>query len=453
MFESFFSALFVIEDILWSYIGVPSLVILGLVLSYQSNFVQIRKFPAVVKTFLGFFRPQNSGDQGIHPLKAFFACIGGCVGVGNVVGIATAAQIGGPGALFWIWVTAIIGMLVKYGEVYLGVKHRVSDGKGGYNGGPMYFLQRVFKNPWIPNLICLLLCVYGVEVFQFSVITSSVTTNFGFNPFLVSFTLLGLVMYAGAGGIKRVGSIASAFIPIFVVIYLSMGFWVLLNNIQELPGMLATVFQSAFTGHAAVGGFAGSVIMTTVSQGVRRACYTGDLGIGYASVIHSESSATSPEKQASLVIFDIFLDTFIICTTSVSIILVTGVWQEALPASMLVQTALEGYFPFIPYFMPVLLFLLGYSTINAYFVVGLKCAQFLAPKWGKMLYFGYAAVALTVFSFVETTQAQAAMAIAGGLLLVFNCIGIFALRKEISYNFDEVEGKEPVAQEVAILQD
>lgn len=437
MFETFFSGLYLLEDFLWSYIGVPSLVLLGIVLSVQSNFAQIRKFPAVVKTFLGFFRLRDSAHQGIHPLKAFFACIGGCVGVGNVVGIATAAQIGGPGALFWIWATAIIGMLVKYAEVFLGVRYREQDGQGGYNGGPMYYLQRVFKNKWIPNLICLLLCVYGVEVFQFSVIASSITTNFGLNPYLVSFTLLGMVMYAGLGGIKRVGSISSAFIPLFVFIYLGMGIWVLLNNLTEIPAMLATVFQSAFTGHAAVGGFAGSAIMTTVSQGVRRACYTGDLGIGYASVIHSESSVSIPEKQAALVIFDIFLDTFIICTTSVSVILITGVWQEAIPASLLVQSALQIYFPFMPYFMPVLLFLLGYSTINAYFVVGLKCAKFLSPRWGKTFYFGYAILALSIFSFVDTTQAQAVMAIAGGLLLVFNCIGIFSLRKEISYDFDQ----------------
>lgn len=434
--EQFFAYLETVENFVWEYAGFPAIMLLGLYLSIQSNFVQIRKLPAVVKTFIGFLTYSDRNKTGVHPLKAFFACVGGCVGVGNIVGICTAAQIGGPGALFWIWITAIAGMMIKYAEVFLGLLTRVPDGKGGYNGGPMYFMQRVFKTRFVPNLVGLLLCVYGVEVYQFSVVTHSISSNLDINLYVVTFVLLGLVIFAGSGGVQRVGSISSTIIPFFVILYMAMGGWVLIQNFNAIPSILKSVFASAFTGQAAFGGFVGSTMIQTISQGIRRGCYTGDVGIGYASVIHSESSTQVPEKQASLAIFDIFLDTFLICTTSVMVILVTGLWHEPMEASLLVQSALGKYFPYMHFFMPLFLFLLGYSTINAYFCVGLKCAKLLGPKRGHIYYYGYAVFVLMVFSFVDTTQAQSVMAIVGGLLLILNCYSIFKLRDQISYNLD-----------------
>jgi AGCS family alanine or glycine:cation symporter len=445
----------VIENILWTYFGVPLVIFLGLYLSIKSNFFQIRQLPTVFKTFLGFLRVRKSEDErGVHPLKVFFAAVGGCVGIGNIVGICTAVQLGGPGALFWIWVTALAGMILKYSEVYLGLKYREPNGKGGYNGGPMYFLTRVFKRSWVPQLVCLLLCVYGVEVYQFSVISTSITSNLGLNPYFVTATLLLLVIFAGSGGVRRVGNISSKSLPIFVVIYVGMGGWVLLNNLAVLPDVFKQIFVSAFNGHAAVGGFAGAGIMASMSYGIRRGCYTGDIGVGYASVIHSESSVQVLEKQAALAIFDIFLDTFIVCTTSLSLILATGIWQEPLEAGMLVQMALGQYFPYMHFFMPFFLFLLGYNTINAYFCVGLKCAEHLSPRWGRFVYYGYAVLVLLLFSFLGTNQAQTVMAISGVSLLLINGYGIFLLRNEISFNLEPIpaiadQKGEPVLSEAS----
>jgi alanine or glycine:cation symporter, AGCS family len=436
MIDQLFLHLEIFENSLWGFVAVPIIILLGLFLSFQSGFVQIVKFPKVVKTFLSFmFVPQRE-KGGVHPLQAFFACVGGCVGIGNIVGITTAVQIGGPGALLWIWVTALAGMMIKYGEVFLGIRYRVKNSEGGYNGGPMYFLQRVFKGSFVPNLVCLLLCIYGVEVYQFNVIVNSVTSNLGVNPYLVLAILLALVIFAGSGGVRRVGNISGFIIPLFVLLYLGMGLWVLLQNLDQIPNVFKVIFNTAFTGHAAIGAFIGSSTMQAISQGVRRGCYTGDVGVGYASVIHSESFVKIPEKQASLVIFDIFVDTFMICTTSVMIILVTDLWNQPINSSLLVQTALAQYFPYMEWFMPLFLFLLGYSTINAYFCVGLKCAQYLNPRRGRALYYAYAVIALAAFALVDTAQAQSVMTIAGGLLLVFNCYGIFYLRKEISYDFN-----------------
>ena len=446
----------VLENVLWTYFGVPLVILLGLYFSIKSNFFQIRQLPIVFKTFFSLLRVRStSRERGIHPLKAFFAAVGGCVGIGNIVGICTAIQLGGPGALFWIWITALAGMILKYSEVYLGLLHRVPNGKGGYNGGPMYFLTRAFKQAWIPQLVCLLLCIYGVEVYQFSVITTSITTNWGLNSYLVIAILLTLVIFAGSGGVRRVGSISSKSLPIFVLIYVGMGAWVLLNHLPALPGVFKEIFVSAFTGHAALGGFAGAGIIATMSHGIRRGCYTGDVGVGYASVIHSESSAQVPEKQAALAIFDIFLDTFVVCTTSLFLILATGIWHEPIEAGMLVQMALGEYFPYMSFFMPLFLFMLGYNTINAYFCVGLKCAEHLSPQWGRLAYYAYAVVVLLIFSFMGTSQAQTVMAIAGVSLLMINGTGIFFLRHEISFNLApalETQKTESVLSDVSLEQ-
>lgn len=446
MAEQFANVIYGFENFLWVFLGVPVVFLLGLILTVESNFAQLRNLPAAVKAFASFFKKSDETKKGVPPLKAFFACIGGSVGVGNVVGVCTAVQLGGPGALFWIWVTAVAGAIVKYSEVYLGMRYRITDANGNYSGGPMLYLRQAFDKPWISSLVCVLLCVYGVEIFQFTVVTKSIASNLDINLYVIVAIMLSLVLFAGSGGVRRVGTISSALIPLFVSCYVGMGTWVLLNNIERIPELFSNVFAAAFNGHAALGAFAGSTIMATVSQGVRRGCYSGDIGIGYASVIHSETNVTIPEKQALLVIFEIFMDTFLICTSSVMVVLLTGVWQEPLEGTMLVQTALGRYFPYMHYFMPFFLFLVGYATINAYFCVGIKCAEYLMPKRGKILYQIYAVVVLIAFSFFDTTLAQSVMAIAGGLLLLINSVGIFMLRKKISFNLPEEETKAAVPE-------
>lgn len=426
-----------IEGGLWTYFGIPMVLFLGGYLSIRSRFFQVRHLPTVFRTFFGFMRARKEEHEGVHPLKAFFAAVGGCVGIGNIVAICTAVQFGGPGALFWIWVTAIAGMILKYSEVYLGLRHRVEVPGKGYRGGPMYFLPKAFAAPWLPPLVCLLLCVYGVEVYQFRVIADTITHNFSVSPYAVIPVLLGLVIFAGSGGVKRVGAISSTSLPIFVCLYVGMGGWVCLHHLHEIPRVLYDVFSAAWNGHAAIGGFAGSSMIITISHGVRRGCYTGDVGIGYASVIHSESSEQIPEKQALLAIFDIFLDTFVICTTSLFLILATGVWKEGIEPSLMVQSVLSDYFPYMHIFMPIFLFMLGYTTINAYFCVGLRCAEYLWPAHGKRAYYAYAVLALVIFSFLDTLQAQMIMAIAGVALLLINGSALFRLRDQISFQLPE----------------
>ncbi|MDP1836663.1 MAG: amino acid carrier protein [Chlamydiales bacterium] len=434
MLDLFFSSLDLIDDYLWSYIGFPLIMGLGIYLSFKARFVQIRRFPDAVRIFVSMMREKNPTPGGVHPIKAFFACIGGCIGIGNVVGVCTAVQIGGPGAMFWVWITALVGMILKYAELYVGMKYREQRPDGGFNGGPMYFLPKVLKYSWVPGLVSLLLCVYGVEVFQFRVMTNSVSENFGLNHIAVTLVFLVLVLWASRGGVALVGTICSYIVPIFFVCYLGMGIWVCIQNYHVIPQVLADVVYYAFAPHAAVGGIMGGIIIT-ISQGIRRGCYSSDVGVGYASIIHSESGTHAPERQASLAIMDIFFDAFLICTMSMTIILVTGTWVEPIDAMMLVQESLGMYFPYMNIFMPTFLVLLGYSTVIAFYCVGLKCAEFLGGKKGTRIFNVYAAVTLFLFSFVDTRHTLVVMSITQLLLVVINLWGIYKLRNEINYEF------------------
>jgi alanine or glycine:cation symporter, AGCS family len=433
MLETFFQVLETIGDFIWSFPALLMILVLGLYFTIKTGFFQVRKFPAIVGQFSRYVGRKDQHDRGVHPLKAFFASIGGAIGIGNVVVILVAIQVGGPGAIFWAWVIAGLGMTLKYGEVYLGIKYRRKNAHGSYDGGPMYYLQKAFRVRWVAVLFAFLLCLYGVEVYMFSELTYTISLNWHIDRYMVALVLLALVIWAGLGGVRRVGNICSAIVPVFVVIYVGMCAWVLLHNLPAIPGMFALIFKSAFTGHAAMGGFAGATVLMATSQGAARGSYSGDIGIGYASVIQAETSTTHPERQASLAVFGIFLDTFIVCTSSVLLVLVTDVWTEVIPAGQLVQTALTKYFPYMNLFMPFFMFLLVYSTLTAYFVVGLKCADFLAPKHGKKIYMAYAVIALVIFSFVEPSDALIVMTLAGGLLLLTNLSGIFVLRKEIEF--------------------
>lgn len=434
MFEQVFSFLTQVDAIFWSYIAFVIIVVLGCCLTYQARFFQVRQFPSIVKTFVQFLSYTTKEERGVHPLRAFFASVGGMIGIGNIVGIVTAVQIGGPGALVWVWVAAIIGTIIKYSEIYLGLKFRVKNDRGGYDGGPMYFLQRAFKSYGISIFISILLCIYGTEIYIFSVITDSVTTNFDLNRALVIAGLLGLIFYASIGGVSRIGRICAWTMPFFMLLYIAMGLWIILQEAALLPEILKTVFVSAFTGHAAVGGFAGSSVVLAVQHGIARAAYSADLGIGYDSIIQSESNTVHPERQAKLAILGVCIDN-LICTMSILIVLLSGVWKaiDPIEGSRLVQTALSQYFPYMEIFMPIFIFIIGYTTIIAYFCVGMKCARYLYPKYGVTLYVVYGFSAWIFFSFFDQTQALLVMSIAGALLLITNLIGIFKLRHDIVF--------------------
>ncbi len=433
-----FNFLMAADAVFWGYIGFSLIIFLGCYLTIATRFFQIRALPHVIATFMQAIFQRTSEERGLHPLKAFFASVGGMLGVGNVVGIVTAIQLGGPGALLWVWVAGFAGTLIKYAEIYLGLKHRVQNVHHSYDGGPMFFLKKAFGVSWIPTLVCLLLCIYGAEIYQFNVIVDTLAYAWGFNRLVIAFSLLGLILYAVIGGVPRVAKVCCWVMPIFMFVYISMCLWIIGNHFADLPPILLGVVKSAFTGHAAAGGFAGSTVMLAIQNGMAGACYAADIGIGYDSTIQSESHTVYPQRQARMAFFGVCLDNFI-CTLSILLVLVTGLWQTPIGSegTPLVQMALSQHFPYMHIIMPGFIFILGYSTLIAYLIVGIKCARHLHPQNGAVIYMGYSICVFTFFAFFDQTQALLLMRVAGGLLLIINLAGIYRLRHEIDFSLFE----------------
>lgn len=434
--DTFFTVLQFFDHITWTYIAVPAIISFGLLLSYKASWFQIIKFPKIFSIFINFLKIGDSETvRGIRPLNAFFAAIGGCMGISNIISVCTAVQIGGPGALFWIWVAAFLGMIVKYGEIYLGVKYRVAGADNTYNGGPMYYLKAVDPSGWLSTVFCIAMCVYGAEIYMFRVMTQTIATGWSISPLIVIPMLLCAIIWAGQHGIDQVGKISSVLIPLFLCGFTCISFVIFFNNFEKLIEILGLIFKHAFTPHAAVGAFAGSSVLLTMTQGMKRACYTGDIGIGYASIIHAESEESVPQRQAILGLFGIFIDTILVCSLTLLLILVTGLWDQPISENIIIATALSKYIPHIKIVWPLLVFLLGYSSLIAFFVVGKKSASYLWPQYGTKIYTVYAITAFLVFSFIGTeAHILTIMSCTGGLLLLINMYGIFKLRNEISFS-------------------
>ena len=432
-----FLALDYIDSFIWSYLGVPCLSLVGLYLTFKLRFMQLTKVRLIVASITSQLtkkgdKSSSHHSKGVAPLQAFFSSIGGCIGIGNLVAVCSAIQIGGPGALVWMWTAAFLGMLIKYAEVYLGCRYRVVDTTtGSYAGGPMYYLQKVFKTPLVPVLVAILLALYGTETYMFNVVTDSITSNWHIDRSLIIAVLLILILIAGKGGIKLVGSICSFIIPLFLVLYVGMCLWVLLQHSSKILPSLQIIFSSAFGGKTILAGGAAGSFIVTMSEGMARGCYSGDIGVGYASVVNAESHAQDPRVQARMAIFGVFIDTFIVCTSTALLVITTGVSTQNLPASQLVQAALSSEFSMMNFFMPVFIFLLGYSSMIAFYVVGLKCAGFLHKRYGQTVYTVYASLMFIVFSFVDQTVALTLMSLVGASLLLLNVYGIFKLRSHI----------------------
>jgi alanine or glycine:cation symporter, AGCS family len=449
MIHEAFQLLGLAEDFLWGYIGFPIIVFLGLYLSFRTKFIQIRRFPSIFRNFVAAFsRQEGDSPTALHPIRAFFASIGGSLGIGNVVCVAAAVKIGGPGTIVWIWVTAIIGSLIKYSEVYLGMSRRRVTEDGTVRGGPMFFLKDAFGVSWPSTLFCLFICLYSVEIYQFGVVASVASRAIGVSKWVTALALLSIIVLVERGGFRRIGLIASILVPCVVVMYVAMGSYVLIANFDHLPAVISDILHSAFSARAAEGGFVGSTLLMAMSHGVRRGCYSSDIGVGYASIIHSASSARTPAKQASLLIFEVFMDTFFVCTMSVLLVLVTGTWTEDVDSLLLIQESLGKYFPHMDIFMPFFLSLLGYSVISTYFSTGMYTMRYLFPGWGPKLYYVYAVVAFITFSFVENSQAISMMAVVGFFLLTLNAAGIWKLRHSLSFALDrdEEQAKQSVAE-------
>ena len=439
MIEQLFTGLQFTDDFLWQYIDFFFLIIVGLYFTFRSGFYQIRVLSRLPFTIKSLATTTKEEMPGVSPIRLYFASIGGMIGLGNIAGVVAGLLIGGPGALFWLWIAAFAGMIIKYSEIYLGMKYRRRNKDNGYDGGPMFTIPAAFKGKFgiiLANIAAILLCIYGVEVFQFTVIVDTLHDVVPVSRNILLFGFLALVVYMGLGGVRRLANLCSILMPAFIILYVLGCLWVIGVHIDLVPSMIITVFKSAFTGHAAVGGFAGSTFIIAAQQGAARAVYSGDIAIGFDSIIQSETKSLNPHYQARLAIVAAVTDAFI-CTMSMTIVYLTGLWENpaAFKASEFAAQALKMHIPYANYFIITIIFLAGFTTIQAYFAVGLKAAKFLLPRFGKPLFFVFAILAFWFFSHYDQTKVLLIMSVSGGLLMFINITTILKLRKELTFRF------------------
>ena len=428
-----------IDDLYWGSIGIALVILSGIYFTIQSRFYQFKVLGNIKGTFKDLIAEGSETARGQNPIKLYFASVSGMAGLGNIVAVITAVLIGGPGALVWLWIAALCGMIIKYAEIYLGIKYRRQNNQGGFDGGPMYYLQEAYQSPFLKKFffttICILLCIYGVEVYQFVIIADTLSHAFHIDKVWVVAVLTVLTLYAGLGGIQRLATVCSVIGPAFILLYFGMCLWVIGINFALLPSLFALIFKSALMGHAALGGFAGSTMMLAAQQGTARAVYSGDIGIGYDSIIQSETQAVKPEKQARIAIVGILTDTSF-CTLSILVVLTTGLWTDQdnnILTSEYVARSLAMVFGNVHWFMTFFIFAAGWTTIIAFLAVGQKAAYCLSAKYGKSLFFLYAAFALPFFAFFDQSKVIILMSLSGGMLVLCNVMGMFRLRHKIEF--------------------
>ncbi len=438
--DELFAFLETLESILWQYVALFMILSISLYFTIKNRFYQL--FILIrPKKYIGELLSCAAKDkQGIHPIKLYFSSIGGMVGLGNLVLVVSVITMGGPGGIVWMWLGSFLGMIVKYCEIYLGIKYRVKNSTGGYDGGPMYFLQEAFKgsvlklDKILPIIVCFLLCIYGAEVSQFLILTDTFSSSiFKIDRPIVVGVLLILVIISVIGGVKRLSNICSTLMPPFMISYIALGLWIMIDHYSDLSGVFGIIFNDALSLKASTGGIIGGQILTAAHYGISRAVYSGDIGIGYDSIVQSETQTTYPERQARLAIFALFSDT-IICTMTLLIIFVTGtIYMEDIKTSEYIIHALAQYLPFSDYYLAFIFFIAAFTTVIGYLVVGLKAAHFLSAKIGHKLYLFYAIMAFIVFSYQDQSDVMLIMSVASGLLMPINLSGVFMLRKEIEF--------------------
>lgn len=433
--NSLFELINSLSEFYWSYIGWAVICIAGIYFTIVSKGAQFRavvNFRANIKDIL--LEGSKKGNTGIHPIKLYFASVGGMVGLGNIVGISTALMIGGPGSIFWTIVASICGMLIKYSEIYLGVRHRVRNNQGGFDGGPMYYLKDAFKNNYISYIVAFLICLYGVETYQFLVLVDRLEYSFEINRIIIILGLLLLVLYSSIGGIQRLATICTVIMPVFMLTYIVVALYIIGNNFQLLPEFFSMVISSAFTGQAPIGGFVGSSMILATYHGMSKTVYSGDIGIGYDSIVQSETNIVNPKKQATLAMYALFTDT-LICVLTNTMLGVTGAWHKLnnLSESDIVSRVIGEYFPYSDLFVTLLLFFAGFTTIIAYLAAGTKCARYINPKYGKVVYLMYAIFAFIFFCNYSQTEVMVVMGLLSGILVLINVSGMIKLRKEIKF--------------------
>lgn len=385
-----------LNNFIW---GVPAMVCIigvGLVLTCRTGFIQFRKFGYALKNTIGkIFTKEEAKEGSITPFQAVCTALAATIGTGNIAGVAGAIAIGGPGAVFWMWVSALLGMCTKFSEVTLAVHYREKNPNGEYVGGPMYYIKNGLgpKWKWMASLYALLgaLTVLGTgNATQVNTITASINSalssygivdasNAGTINLIIGIVCAVIVGIVLLGGVKRIGSVTEKLVPFMAIIFILLGVGVVVINYKNVPAVFASIFAGAFNPSAFTGGVVGSFFIT-MRRGVSRGIFSNEAGIGTGSMAHACADVDHPVKQGLFGIFEVFADTIVVCTLTALTILCSGVpihFGEAAGAELTISGFVASYGSWVTIFTAIAMCCFAFSTILGWGLYGARCMEFL----------------------------------------------------------------------------
>ncbi len=384
--DNFAGVLGVISGWVWLIMMFPLLGI-GLYLTIGLKGMSIRRLPEALRVLFSKDASEDaSGDGEISPFKALMTALSATVGTGNIAGVATAIFLGGPGAIFWMWMTAFVGMATKYGEAVMAVHFREIDEDGRYVGGPMYYIKNGLgpKWAWLGTTFALLAIAAGLgagNTVQANSISDVVESNLGVPMWMTAFVVLTLTAMVLIGGIQRIAQVAGKLVPIMVVFYVSASVIILAMYVGDIPAALAMIVSDAFTGTAATGGFAGAAVMAAIRFGVARGIFSNEAGLGSAPFAHAAAKTNDPVRQGAIGMLGTFIDTILVCTMTALVIIVTGAWTSGENGATMTALAFDTALPYGNYIVVFALMVFAFTTILGWSYYGERCAEYLfGPK-------------------------------------------------------------------------
>ena len=429
--------------------GVPAIICIigvGLYLSIRTRFIQIRKFPLAMKNTIGkMFDKKEAKDGSMTPFQAVCTALSATVGTGNIAGVAGAIAIGGPGAVFWMWVSALLGMCTKFCEVTLAVHYRERNDRGELVGGPMYYIKNGLGKKW--QWLAVLYAIFGVfTVFgtgnatQVNTITAAVNSallnynvisaeNVSVVNWGIGIVIMILVALILLGGIKRIAKVTEKLVPFMAIVYIVLAIGVVVLNIQNVPAVFGSIFYGAFNPAAVTGGVVGSFFLS-MTKGVSRGIFSNEAGLGTGSIAHACADTKDPVKQGFFGIFEVFADTIIICTLTALVILCSGVsitFGEAAGAELTISGFTSTYGNWVSIFTAVAMCCFAFSTIIGWGLYGARCAEFVfSAKIVKPFMVVYSLMAI-VGATIDLGLVWSISDTFNGLMVIPNLIAVFLL--------------------------
>lgn len=439
-----------VNNFIW---GIPAMVCIigvGLYLSIRTHFLQIRKFPYAIRTTIGrMFHKRNASEGAITPFQAVCTALAATVGTGNIAGVAGAIAIGGPGSVFWMWVSAVLGMCTKFSEVTLAVYYREKNADGDLVGGPMYYIKNGLGRRflWLAYLFAGfgVLTVFGTgnatqvntittainsALINFHVITQEQTSITNLTIGIIITVLIALILL---GGIKRIGQVTEKLVPFMALLYIVLALGIVVLNWRVVPGVFVSIFEGAFSPSAVTGGVIGSMFLS-MKKGVSRGIFSNEAGLGTGSIAHACADTGKPVKQGMFGIFEVFTDTILICTLTALVILcspITIPYGQAAGAELTIQGFTSVYGNWVSIFTALAMCCFAFSTILGWGLYGARCIEFLfSSKVTKPF--------MVVYSFVAILGATADLGLMwsiadtfNGLMAIPNLIALFLLSGKI----------------------